>query len=135
MLECGKMDNICYFPFKTHYFPKLVMNIILNAFKIYQPSCSKGISTWGLLSYLVFKLLNIAGIKKIFSHMRNLRKLALMKFTQCWDSAIWNNFMVFDPEKISGTVARGFWDSHHTASPVTEAWRRKILPNVSQPLM
>lgn len=29
--------------------------------------------------------------------------------------------------KISGAVTLAFWDSRHTVSPVTEAWRRKIL--------
>lgn len=56
--------TICCFPSKRHYFHRLIMDIILNAFKIYQPSYSKGISTLGLLLYFVFRLLIMAGIKK-----------------------------------------------------------------------
>jgi hypothetical protein len=78
---CGKIDNTCCFSSFFHffflllYFPRLVMNIVLNAFKIISLSYFKSVSTQLLLSYLAFKHLNMAEIKKMCS-ITNLRKLA-----------------------------------------------------------
>ena len=51
--------------------------------------------------------------KNVLYH--EFKKTSLMKATLCWDSAVWINFIVFGLDKISGTVALAFWDSHHIA--------------------